>query len=223
MKLYTFDGSPTSRVILLFCLESEIPFEKVDIDLLAGEHLSATYKSVNPCALVPMLEDGEFRLTESSAILKYLADSINSTAYPQDLKRRAKIHEVMDWFNTGLYRVMAYDFIYPQIYAHHRRETEEVNRGAVEWGRGKTLQYLQLLDEHWLGTTRYLCGDELTIADYFGAPLLGQFDLIGVPLSPFTNIHGWMNRMRQMKNWAAVHATHNQYAQSLSSRKYVTL
>src|SRR4051812_8911995 len=78
MKLYTFDGSPTSRVVLLFCAEEGIAFEKVDVDLLAGAHLSEKFKQINPCAFVPVLEDGDLRLTESSAILKYLADKSES-------------------------------------------------------------------------------------------------------------------------------------------------
>lgn len=223
MKLYTFDGSPTSRVVLLFCAESGIKFEKADIDLLAGEHLSDSYKSLNPCALVPMLEDGEFRLTESSAILRYLADSVDSPAYPKDLKQRAKIHEVMDWFNTGLYRVMGYEYIYPQIYAHHRRESDAVNRGTIQWGRARTLQCLRLLDEHWLGKKPYLCGNEITLADFFGAPLLGQFDLIGADLSCYVNISHWIDRMRKLKAWGEVHAMHNRYAASLSNREFVKL
>jgi glutathione S-transferase len=46
---------------------------------------------------VPVLEDGDFRLTEGSAILKYLADSIDSPAYPKGLKERARVNEMMEW------------------------------------------------------------------------------------------------------------------------------
>jgi hypothetical protein len=57
----------------------------------------------------PWLEDDDFHLTESSAILKYLADKIGSPAYPKDLKARAKVNEVMDWINTNFYRDWGYN------------------------------------------------------------------------------------------------------------------
>jgi glutathione S-transferase len=223
MKIYTFDGSPTSRIVLLFCAEERIEFEKVDVDLLAGAHVSDSYRSINPCALVPVLEDGDFRLTESSSILKYLADKVESKAYPREPMRRAKVHELMDWLNTSLYRVLGYNFVYPQLYAHHRREPEAVNQGTINWGRERTAQYLQLLDGHWLGKKRFLCGDELTLADFFGAPIVAQLDLIRANLRPFENISRWMGEMRKLPSWQRVHAMHTQYAASLADRKFATL
>ena len=223
MKIYAFDGSPTSRVVLLFCAEERIAFEKIDVDLMTGAQLSEGYKVINPCSFVPVLEDGDFRLTESSAILKYLADRFESQAYPRDLKRRAKIHESMDWLNTSLYRVLGYNFIYPQLYAHHRREPEEVNQGTIQWGRARTEQYLWLLERHWLGNKRFLCGDEITLADYFGAPILSQLELIRANLDRFENIRRWRTEMSQLKSWDAVHAMHKQYVASLAGRDFVTL
>ena len=44
---------------------------------------------MDPNWMVPMLEDGDLRLTESSVILKYLADKYYLPSYPKDLKKRA--------------------------------------------------------------------------------------------------------------------------------------
>jgi len=41
---------------------------------MKGEHYQPEYVAINPNRMVPVLEDGDFRLTESSAILKYLAE-----------------------------------------------------------------------------------------------------------------------------------------------------
>jgi glutathione S-transferase len=45
---------------------------------MTGEHLKEAYSTINPSRAVPVLEEGDFRLSESSAILKYLADKIDS-------------------------------------------------------------------------------------------------------------------------------------------------
>ena len=74
MKLYYHPASTTSRPVLLFAAEQKIPFELQVVDLFTGEHYQPPYEAINPNHLVPVLEDGDFRLTESSAILKYLAD-----------------------------------------------------------------------------------------------------------------------------------------------------
>jgi glutathione S-transferase len=104
MKLYMHPVSMTSRPVRLFAADSGIALEEEVVDLLTGAHMQAPYSDINPNCLVPMLEDGDLKLTESSAILKYLADKIGSPAYPKDLKARAKVNEIMDWINTNFYR-----------------------------------------------------------------------------------------------------------------------
>ena len=84
-----------------------------------------------------MLEDGDFRLTESSAILKYLADKVDSPAYPKDLKKRARVNEMMDWLNTGFYRDFGYGLVYPQIFPHHKRPSDEAQAADDRSGARK--------------------------------------------------------------------------------------
>ena len=84
MKLYMHPVSMTTRPVRLFIAEINIPVEEIFIDLMTGAHMQPPYSDINPNCLVPMIEDDGFKLTESSAILKYLADKIGSPTYPKD-------------------------------------------------------------------------------------------------------------------------------------------
>ena len=105
--------SMTSRPVRLFIAENGIAVDEQMVDLMAGEHYGEAFTAINPSRQVPVLEDGDLRLTESSAILKYLADKIDCRPIPKSLKQRAKVNEMMDWFNTTFYRDYAYGWIYP--------------------------------------------------------------------------------------------------------------
>ena len=173
MKLYIHKVAVFSRPITLFVAENHIDAELVDVEVFAGECKQEAFAKLNRSKQIPVLEDDGFYLTECSAILKYLADKIGSPAYPKDLRKRARVNEAMDWLQTGFYREYGYHLIYPQLLPDHKRQSEEVNRLTVEWGREKARFWLDVLDGHWLGGgNRYLCGDDITIADYFGAGLV---------------------------------------------------
>jgi len=203
MKLYYHPVSTVSRPIVLFAADSGIELDKQVVDLMTGEHLKEAYGAINPSGLVPVLEDGDFRMTESSAILKYLADKIDSPAYPKDLRKRARVNETMDWLNTGFYRDFGYGLVYPQIFPHHKRRSDEAHAGTIEWGREQTKRWLKVLDQHLLGSGRkYLCGDDITIADYFAAGMVSLTEVIHCNLAQYPNLSRWYAAMKARPNWA---------------------
>ena len=110
---------------------------------MTGAHMQPPYSAINPNCLVPMLEDGDLKLTESSAILKYLADKIGSPAYPKDLKQRAKVNEMMDWINTNFYREWGYNLCYPQLFPHLKRRSDEAQAATLEFGKANAKRWLQ--------------------------------------------------------------------------------
>ena len=67
MKLYMHPVSTASRPVRLFIAEKKLPVEEQIVDLMTGEHMKDEYSAVNPSKMVPALEDGAFRMTESSA------------------------------------------------------------------------------------------------------------------------------------------------------------
>lgn len=203
MRLYMHPVSIASRPIRLFAADNDIELDERPIDLMSGEHKRAPFSDINPNCMVPVLEDGDFRLTESSAILKYLADAIGSPAYPRELKARARVNEMMDWLNVNLFRDRGYGFIYPQIFSHHRRQSAASQADTIEWGREKSKVWLDLLDRHWLGADkRRLCGDRITIADYFGSSIVTLGELIGCDFVAYPNVSRWLATIKQLPGWA---------------------
>ena len=223
MKLYCHPGSTTSRPVMLFAAENGVKVDIQVVDLFTGEHYKPPYADMNPNRLVPMLEDGDFRLTESSAILKYLADSIKSPLYPSDLRERARVNERMDWINTQLCRDFAYGFIYPQIFPHHKRPSEEFHQGQLAWGKERAQGWLKVLDEKLLGRNAYLCGDRMTIADYFGASFVALAEAVGGNLSAFPNVNRWLGTMKQLKNWKKVNEAIDGYAATFKGKNLQTV
>jgi glutathione S-transferase len=209
---------------MLFASEAGIPLEYQLVDLMTGEHVQAPYLAINPNGLVPMLEDGSFRLTESSTILKYLADSIDSPAYPKALRERARVNETMDWINSNLYRDLGYGVAYPQLFPHHRRPSDSVQSGTLAWAQEKTRGWLNTLDKNMIGSDKaYLCGDKPTIADYFGAPILTLGELLRSDLSAYPNVRRWLSNMKALPSWSKVNEAFNGWSHSVKDQKFVTL
>jgi len=203
MKLYYHPVSTTCRPITHFAAESGITLDLQVVDLFKGEHLGEPYGAVNPSRQVPVLEDGDLRLTESSAILKYLADQVSSPAYPKDAKKRARVNELMDWFNTGLYRDLGYNLIYPQTLPHHKRADEKVQAATIAWGREKSRNWLKILDESLIGPRNsFVCGNGITLADYLGAAYLTLGEVIRLDYSPWPNVSRWLATMKARPGWA---------------------
>ena len=216
MKLYYHPASTTSRPVMLFAAENGMNAEMQVIDLFTGEHFKPPFEAINPNHLVPVLEDGDLRLTESSAILKYLADKIDSPAYPKDLRQRARVNELMDWINTQLCRDLAYNFVYPQVFPNHKRSSEEAQAATIAWGKERAAGWLKVLNDHILGTKNpYLCGDKITIADYFASSFVALGEVVRCDYAAYPNVQRWLGRMKQLKSWNKVNEVINGYAASL--------
>jgi glutathione S-transferase len=224
MKLYCHPASTTSRIVMLFAAEEGIDLDCQVVDLFTGEHLKPSYASLNPNSLVPMLEDGDFRLTESSAILKYLAELKGSAAYPKPLRERAHVNEMMDWFNANFYRDFAYGLVYSQVFPHHRRPSDEVQAGTVAWGRDKARGWLRILDEHLLGPRKpYVCGERITLADYLGAEMVYAGALVHCDFATWPNVDRWLSRMKALKSWPKVHETFDAFVASTKDAALVPI
>jgi glutathione S-transferase len=224
MKLYMHPASTTSRAVALFIADGKLPVDLQVVDIFQGEHMKPPFASINPNKMVPVLEDGDFRMTESTAILKYLAEKNGSPAYPRDLKQRARINEVMDWINSNLYRDWGYGLIYPQVFPSHKRPSDETQKNTIAWGKERAEGWLKILNDNIIGPrNKFLCGDEISVADYFGAAIIQVGDLIRCNLSKYPNITRWLNNMKGRPGWAKTYEVITGFAESLKGQQFVAV
>jgi glutathione S-transferase len=224
MKLFYHPASTTSRPIMLFAAENNVALDMQVVDLFTGEQYQPPFEAVNPNHLVPVLEDGALRLTESSAILKYLAEKTGSPLYPKDLQQRARVNERMDWVNTQLCRDFVYGLVYPQIFSFHKRRSDEAQDATLQWGKERAQGWMKVLNDHVLGTgNAYLCGDAITIADYFASSFVALGELTGSDFSAYPNVKRWLGRMKALKSWKQVNQAIDGFGATLKGTPMVTV
>ena len=73
MKLYWSPNTRSTRALWLM-EEAGLPYERVKLDLAAGEHKRPAFLAVNPMGKVPALENGAAKVAESAALCAYVAD-----------------------------------------------------------------------------------------------------------------------------------------------------
>jgi len=224
MKLYVNGAATTSRAVMAFCRAEKVPVEVISVDLMRGAHHEAEFAALNPNRLVPVLVDEGFVLTESSAILRYLALKTKSSLYPADLRARARVDELIAWFEANFYKDFGFGYVYPQLFPHHARGSEEGTQQAIEWGRTKSQQWLAVLDEHFLGSGQaYLAGDKLSIADLFGASILSLGELVGCNFERHANVDRWYRRIVALPSWTEINRSFEQFAATTRTRACVPL
>ena len=209
MRIYVNSVSTTSRPVLLFLAEHDIPAEIIPISLRGGEHLTREFAALNPNRSVPTLQEGDFVLTECSAILKYLAEKASSRTYPKDLKARARVNEAMDWFNTGFYRDLGYGVVYPQILADYAFANPVTQADVLRRGEERAAAKLAILDGHWLRDSDFLCGSGPTIADYLGSCYVAIAEWVSFDITSYSNVSRWMSAMKARPSWEDTHGDWN--------------
>lgn len=193
MRLHDYAASGNCYKVRLLLALLRLEYERVAIDIFAGDTLTPEFARLNPARETPVLElDSGETITQSNAILWYLADG---TAYlPADRLARAR---VVQWLSFEQERVM------PGLGGtRFRRATGRAALDpAADAARFETgLAALRVLDDH-LAEREFLVGDRCSIADLsvFGyTNVAGQ---AGFELLAFPAVAAWLERVRALPNF----------------------
>lgn len=190
LRLWGRTSSINVRKVLWTLQELGLPFERIDAGLAYGHNHTPDYLAKNPNALVPLLEDGDFTLWESNAIVRYLCAKHGApTLYPQDLRQRFDAERWMDWQQTTLNPAGRDAFV--QLV---RKPGGQVDSAKVDASIAATEPLLDLLDAH-LARQPFMAGGTLTMADIPVACEIHRW--WGLPLArkPRPHLEHWYQQM----------------------------
>jgi glutathione S-transferase len=160
MKLYEF--GPTRAIRARWTLqELGVGFEAVTVNLRKGEHMRPEFRSLNPAGKLPVLVDDDFVLTESVAIVVYLAEKYpRPRLLPDDARERAELNRWMLFTVTELeqplWRITRHSAIYPEA----ERIPADITIASREFR-----EMASLMDTH-MRDRQFLMGDNVTVGDF---------------------------------------------------------
>lgn len=130
------------RKVLWICAELDIHFAREDWGTGFKSTQTPEFLALNPNAMIPVIQDGDFMLWESNTIIRYLASSYNGTKlYPTEAKVRARVDQWIDWQASDLNKSWSYAFM-----SLVRQSPEHQNRRALARSCGDWSQHMQILD-----------------------------------------------------------------------------
>lgn len=188
LQVYLDPCTVNSRKVLagLGLLGTEFQLNR--INYFTGEHKSEEYKKLNPHATLPCATDGGPTITESNAILMYAAerDGVHA-AYPTDLKQRAEVNRWLLW-EASVWFPSCYVFLVENVVKPLLKAEPDESVIKAEEPKWNTLA--ALLDTQ-LGKTKWLVGDDPTIADIAVAAPMHAWKAQRLPLDKYPNLKRW--------------------------------
>jgi len=199
MKLYYNPLSPNVRRARLTVAVLGIDVEEKLLDFSKGEHKSPEYLALNPNGAVPTLVDGNFVLTESRAIMQYLATKKpESGLLPRDEQSRADVSRWQFWdaahFSPQL-GTLAFEKIIKGMMGMGEPDATKIQEALTNFRR-----FASVLEQR-LNGKMFVVGNALTIADLTLAASLMYAAQTEAPVSEFPNLQSWFSRITALDGW----------------------
>lgn len=201
MRLYLHPFSSNARRAHLAALELGLSLELVVVDLAKGEQRKPEFLRKNPNGAVPVLEDGDFVLTESHAIMQYLAEQTpGQTLWPAEARARADVNRWMFWnahhFQPAV-SVLVWERVVRPMLGQGGPDPREEERGTALVARTG-----RVLDDHLRGKS-WISQDRLTLADLALASTLTALEPARLPLTDHPHLASWLERVKARPSWKA--------------------
>nr|QJZ27970.1 BRPa-HB118 [Gossypium bickii] len=203
VKVYGAIKAACPQRVLACLLEKEVEFQIVDVDLEAGDHKKPDFLLRQPFGQVPAIEDGDFKLFESRAIIRYYAakyEKQGTNLLGNSLEERAMVDQWLEVeahnFNDLVYTLVFQLLILPRM-------GKQGDTALVLSCQQKLEKVLDIYEQR-LSTTAYLAGDSFTLADLSHLPALRYLvDDVGMwhMVSQRKHVNAWWETISNRAAW----------------------
>lgn len=193
LKLHCFGESGNAYKAALSLELSGLEWEVEFVDFFNGATRSDTYRGVNPMGEAPVLQDGDFTLTQSGAIQQYVSDKSGKFG-----GKGVEKYEVLRWVlwdNHKLSSQAGMTRFLMNFLPEDRRPAEVI---AFQQGRLKSAY--AVLDAHLAGRD-WIVGDDVTNADLSCCGYLYYPEPFGFDRKAHANIDRWLDNISALEGW----------------------
>ncbi len=192
MQRVLWGRTTSSNVMKVIWLLEELalPYERIDAGLSFGRNDTPEYRAMNPTGLVPTLQEGDFSLWESNAILRYLCNALPAEApfYPRAPQLRADVDRWLDCQQTQG-RPQTTVFQTMVRVPPEKRDMAACAQAVVDAGR--IWGFLEPL----LARHPFICGDAPSIADIAWGVHVHRWFVLDIDRPALPHLRAWYDRL----------------------------
>ena len=181
IELYSAN-TPNGKKISIMLEEIGYEYKVINIDLNKGEQFKPEFKKISPFSKIPVIidQDNNKNIFESGAILMYLAE------------QSGKFYDTKDRLEINQWLMAQMGYVGPMLGQHH--QFHHYNPGKSQFGEERyfkiSKRIYEELDER-LSKSRFLAGENYTIADIGTFPWIARHEWHDIGLKNYKNLTRW--------------------------------
>lgn len=196
IEIYSFPLSGHAHRVELFAGIAGIDHKVINVDLANGEHKKPEFLALNPAGQVPAIRDSDTVLSDSNAILVYLARKYAPSYLPQDAVQEAEVQKFLS--------LAAGEIAFGPAAA--RLITVFNATLDADFAKAVAARVLEKLENH-LNGRDYLVGDALTIADIAIYSYVAHAPEGGISLEIYPNVQRLLKNIEGQQGFVAMPTT----------------
>ncbi len=175
-------NTPNGKKISIMLEEIGYEYKVINIDLNKGDQFKPEFKKISPLSKIPVIidQDNNKNIFESGAILMYLAE------------QSGKFYDTKDRLEINQWLMAQMGYVGPMLGQHH--QFHHYNPGKSQFGEERyfkiSKRIYEELDER-LSQSRFLAGEDYTIADIGTFPWIARHEWHDIGLKNFKNLTRW--------------------------------